>query len=227
MAVSPWVVQLADWSEPVAYWSLSLPLLMAGRRWAYLSSALRILAGLAAYMLVVYLLMRVAARLWHNNVILGHCASVGETVLYLLAFRTVLRRLPPYWFTLTLWAFLAFAALDSWVLEGFTRLNSYTLSVESFLVILLALLYFEQELNRATSATLMLARPLVVACMGIVLYLAGSIMVYSLSNHFVATNDAVSLTLLYSVNSLMICVLSGCLSYAFYLTKPRTPVQPL
>ncbi|RPD45452.1 hypothetical protein DNI29_18910 [Hymenobacter sediminis] len=186
------------------------------------------LAFLAAYMLVVYLLMRVAAHVWHNNIFIAHCASVGETVLYLLAFRTVLRRLPRYWFAPTLCGFLAFAALDSWVLEGFGQLNSYTLSVESFLIILLALLYFEQELHQATSsAALMLSRPLVVACMGIVLYLAGSVMVYSLSNHFVITNDAVGNSLLYSVNSIMLCVLSGCLFYAFYLTKPQTLPQPL
>ncbi|GAB2776756.1 hypothetical protein HNQ93_001906 [Hymenobacter luteus] len=221
MAVSPWVIQLADWSEPVAYWSLVFPLLMAGRRWGSLSSSLRILAYLAAYMLVVYLLMRVAARVWHNNIILAHCASVGETILYLFAFRAALRRLPRYWFAPTLVAFLAFACLDSWVLEGFTRLNSYTLSLEGFLGILLGLLYFEQELHQAPASSVpMLARPLVVACMGIVLYLAGTIMVYSLSNHFIATNDAAGTALLYSVNSIMLCVLSGSLFYAFYLTKP-------
>ncbi|UPL49952.1 hypothetical protein [Hymenobacter sublimis] len=217
MEASSWLLRLADQSEPVAYAGMLVPCMIGLWRWSQLPASLRALTGLAGFMALHFGLLKLAGYLWRENMIVGHLSGVGETIFYLLAFRHALR-LSAHWFYSLLVAFLLFAALDSFVLEGFGQLNSYTLALESFLGISFALLYFEQELHKPAIRPI-LERPFTVACIGIILYLAGTIMVYSLSNHFVATNDSVGNTLLYSVNNIMLFVLSGFLTQSFLLSK--------
>lgn len=213
MGSSSWLVQVADYVELAAYGSLGFPFLTAVYRWHRLSPALRLLACIPAYMLLLFTLMRLAAYWDQHNIWLAHLSVIGESLLYLGTFGLALPRVRK-WLPALVTVFLAAAVLDSLVLEGLEQLNSYTIALESFLGILLVLLYFEQEVNNH-SPTPLLKRPLLVASIGIVLYLAGTVTIYLASNSFV--NDKVGMSLLYTVNSVLLLVLAALLTCSFRL----------
>ncbi|UYZ65090.1 hypothetical protein [Hymenobacter weizhouensis] len=220
MGSSSWLL-IADYVEIAAYGSLSIPTLVALSHWRQLSAPLRMLACVPAYMLLLFVLMRLTAYLGQHNIWLAHFSAIGESLLYIGTFALALPHLRR-WVPLLIAGFLAAAALDSFVLEGTHQLNSYTIALESFLGILLVLLYFEREIN-TPSRVLLLERPLIVASIGIVLYLAGTVTVYLISNSFVLANDIMGMTLLYSVNSVLLLLLSGLFTYAFRLASLARP----
>ena len=213
------LAQLSGYVELLAYTSLLLPVLLAAGRWRWLPRSLRLLAAVPAYMALVFGLMRLIGYYGVHNIWLAHLSVIGETLLYLMLYTTVLVSLRR-WRPVLLAGFAAFAAFDSFWLEGLARLNTYTIALESFVVTLLALLYLEKQL-RTGSAVPLLRRPLAVASIGIVLYLAGTVSVYMASNYYIGSNDGRGLSLLYLSNSLLLLLYAGLLSVAFTLVPAR------
>ncbi|AHJ96533.1 hypothetical protein Hsw_0938 [Hymenobacter swuensis DY53] len=223
-ALAAWLPRVADYLEVLAYCSLSIPAGVALVHWQRLTRPVQLLAVVPAFMLVLFTLMRLTVAFGLQNIWLAHLAAIGETVCYICAFSLLLPRLRP-WRRWLLGGFLAFAALDSLVLEGLTQLNSYTIALESFLGILLVLLYFEQEI-RHLAPTNTHRRPLLIAGTGIVLYLAGTVAIYLGSNTFLQTDDGVGMSLLYSINSMLLLVLAAFFTRAFWLSC-RIPASEL
>lgn len=223
-ALAAWLPRVADYLEVLAYCSLSIPAGVALVHWSRLTRPIQLLALVPAFMLTLFTLMRLTVALGWQNIWLAHLAAIGETVGYICAFSLLLPRLWP-WRRWLLGGFLAFAALDSLVLEGLAQLNSYTIALESFLGILLVMLYFEQEIRHLAPANPH-RRPILLAGTGIVLYLAGTVSIYLGSNAFLQTDDGAGMSLLYSINSVLLLTLAAFFTRAFWLDS-RLPATGL
>ncbi|GAB3227572.1 hypothetical protein GCM10027346_11090 [Hymenobacter seoulensis] len=202
-----------------------IPFVAALMWWKHLSAPLRILGSLAGFMVLMFVLLRLAAYLWHQNMIIAHLCSVGETIFYLAAFRHVLK-FPVRWFTLILASFLVFALLDTLVWEGLEQLNSYTIVLESFIGICLVLLFLDKKFRTSSSESL-LEQPLIIAGIGIILYLNGTVSVYIISNTYISTNDVNSIILLFALNSIMLMIMAAFFTYAFYVAKKKATFKPV
>ena len=215
--IAAWLPRVADYLEVLGYCSLGIPAALALVYWQRLTKPVQLLAVVPAFMLILFTLMRLTVAIGLQNIWLAHFAAIGESVCYICAFSLLLPRMLP-WRQWLLGSFLAFAALDSLWLEGLAQLNSYTIALESFLGILLVLLYFEQEIRHLVPANNQ-RRPLLIAGTGIVLYLAGTVAIYLGSNAFLQTDDRVGMSLMYSINSILLLVLAAFFTRAFWLSS--------
>ncbi|QJX47671.1 hypothetical protein HMJ29_12250 [Hymenobacter taeanensis] len=203
-----------------------IPLGMAWSRRAYLTGGLRTLAVLPAFLFASYWLMQLGIYLWHYNLPIAHLSTFGESLLYLKVFRDNMKPSPKRRLVngLALF-FIVFAVFDSFYLEGFDQINSYTNLLESLLVTGLILQYFE-EVVFSQHRTDLLRIPLFVASIGILLYLAGTVTVFLFTNHLIMHNDELHARLVYLLSSALVFIMALLLTRAFYLVRPAvTAVQ--
>jgi multisubunit Na+/H+ antiporter MnhG subunit len=168
-------------------------------------------------MLFMYMMMQLGIYLWHYNLAIAHLSTFVESLIYLKIFHDVLNRPKQQVIIRSLAVlFTAFALADSFILEGFSQINSYTNLLESTLITGLILAYFEEAVF-LQQHTHLLQLPLFVASIGILLYLAGTVTVFLFTNHFISTNDELHARLIYLVSSALVFVLALLLTRAFYL----------
>ncbi|RSK36152.1 hypothetical protein [Hymenobacter metallilatus] len=169
--------------------------------------------------------MQIAIAVWHYNLPLVHLNTLGEALLYMKVYHDeFVDEKTKRSIRILAVVFVLFAALDSFWLEGFTRINSYTNLAESVIIISLGLLYFERVLigRRRTQIQQI---PLFVATIGIILYLSGTVVLYLATNHFIQVNDEYSARLMYLINSALVLMLGLLFSRAFLLVKPLAPLH--
>ncbi|TGE08058.1 hypothetical protein [Hymenobacter fodinae] len=197
-----------------------IPLGMAWSRRDYLTGSLRTLAILPAFFFVSYWLMQLGIYLWRYNLPIAHLSTFTESLIYLKVFHDAFNRPKQQKIIrgLTV-AFIVFALLDSFYLEGFQQINSYTNLAESILITGLILAYFEEVIFSQHHARL-LHLPLFNASIGILLYLAGTITVFLFTNQFIATNDELHTRLVYLLSSVLVFILALLLTRTFYLVRP-------
>ncbi|RSK48284.1 hypothetical protein [Hymenobacter rigui] len=165
--------------------------------------------------------MQVAIALWQYNLPLVHLNTIGEALLYMKVYHDeFVDEKTKRSIRVIAVIFLVFAALDSFWLEGFGRINSYTNLAESIIIISLGLLYFERTLIGRRRTQLQRV-PLFVATIGIILYLSGTVVLYLATNHFIQLNDEYNTRLMYLINSVLVLVLGLLFSRAFILVKPQ------
>ncbi|NVO85675.1 hypothetical protein [Hymenobacter terrestris] len=222
----PWFLGFAKLLDFVAYTSLLLPFYLAHTRRTHLSGGLVALRFLPVFHFGIYCLMHIANSVWRNNIPLIHFATIAETLIYLKVYHeefteTKIKKTIRY----AAVAFLLFAFIDSIWLEKPPRINSYTNLFESILIIGLALLFFEKIMVRHKQ--LKLSRvPMFVATVGIVIYLAGTVLLFLTTNYFIVLNDEFNLRLMYLVSSVLLLLLAVLLSRAFLLVRPtETPLR--
>lgn len=197
-----------------------IPLGVAWRRRELLTGSLRTLALLPAFFFITYWLMQLGIYLWHYNLPIAHLSTFVESLIYLKVYHDALNRPKQQKIIRGLAvAFILFALLDSFYLEGFQQINSYTNLVESILIMGLILAYFEEAAFSQHQKHL-LQLPLFVASIGILLYLAGTVTVFLFTNRFITTNDELHTRLIYLLSSVLVFLLALLLTRAFYLVRP-------
>ncbi|WP_226266140.1 hypothetical protein [Hymenobacter pini] len=221
-----WLRPFCDLVEAIGYGTMLIPISLAWqRRWG-LRGGMKPLAFLPAYMLSMAILMKIAAVVWRNNLPVIHVSTVGETLLYLVIYHTEFKhKRAKKIIRILAITFLIFAAVDSFYLEGFSRINSFTNLLESIIVTGLALLYFERTLIRRRNTQLQRV-PLFIATIGIIMYLSGTVVIYLATNHFIDTNDEYGARLIFLLNSALIFTLALLFARAFLLvdSNPQSSI---
>jgi len=205
-----------------------VPLTLAWWGHPRLVAPLRILALVPVFLLVMYAASWIGKYFFHYNLIVGHATTFGEGLLYLWYLRRLLadtryRRWPPF-FQVT---FVVFGLLDSFVLEGFKQLNTYTNALESLFVPALVLMYFEHLLHTPHFAPRLSREPTFAANVGIVIYLMGTVVLYLILNHYILLNDADMVYQIFTLNIVMQLVLSSLLARCFWLARQAIPSQEM
>ncbi|WP_210115972.1 hypothetical protein [Hymenobacter wooponensis] len=199
-----------------------IPLSIAWQRRTGLHGSLYALVFVPAWMFFMYWMMQLGIYLWHYNLAIAHLSTFIESLIYLKVFHDALpHRRQQKTIHILMAGFIIFALLDSFYLEGFQQINSYTNLAESILVTGLILSYFEEAAFSQKHSHL-LRTPLFVASIGILLYLAGTVTVFLFTNHFITTNNELYARLIYLISSTLVFVLALLLTRAFYLVQPIT-----
>ncbi|OUJ73283.1 hypothetical protein [Hymenobacter crusticola] len=222
LQIPAWLLTASDVLEWVSQLSVLVPLAIAWRRRVFFTPAVRVLSGYVYLSLFTSLALQIGRHVLHLNNPVQHLYTLLKTLLfgrmYYLALRRPWHRQLVYWLTL---GFIGFAALDAFYLEGLTRYNSYGRAVQSLLLIGFAMLYFEQMLRELRVSRLE-QDPLFLASVGLVIYSAGTGMLFVLINNF---NESLSiLTLAFDSVFLLNIAFNVLLSFAF-LREPATEVS--
>ncbi|SNC67283.1 hypothetical protein SAMN06265337_1898 [Hymenobacter gelipurpurascens] len=218
-----WLVQFGPYFDLIAGCSMLIPTGMAWSRRAYLTGGLRPLAILPGFLFASYWLMQLGIYLWHYNIAIAHLNTVVESLILIQVYHDNAKKLKQRqvirWL---MFAFACFALADSFFIEGFDQINSYTNLFESILVSVLILAYFEESVFIHHKDNLFKI-PLFIASIGVLLYLAGTVMLYLFSEYLIKINDLHTYRAFYSFNSFLFFVLAMLLTRAFYLVKPPQP----
>lgn len=218
--MSSWLISIGYYLDLFAAFSMLIPFGMAWRRRAYLTGGLRPLAVLPGFLFVSYWLMQLGIYIWHNNIAIAHLNTVVESLILIQVYHDNAKKLKQRqiirWMML---AFVCFAFADSFFIEGFNQINSYTNLFESIIVTILILAYFEEAIFIHHEYNLLKA-PLFITSIGVLLYLAGTVMLYLFSEHLIRTNDLHTYRAFYLFSSFLFFVLAMLLTRAFYLVKP-------
>ncbi|MCC2548177.1 hypothetical protein LJY25_17135 [Hymenobacter sp. BT175] len=212
-----WVIPFSAKLETVAYLSAALPLAVAWRRRHLLSPPLQVLFWIPVYILIASGIAWYLSHKYYYNLPFIHLTTVVETLLYILVYyRALAAPRTRYYIKLATVGFLVFAAFDSFYLEGMQQINSYTNALETFIIISLALLYFEQTLHDLSAARLE-RDPLFLASVGIVLYLTGTVTIYLLMARTVTDEDELTYSAMSIITSLLLLLLCGMLTWSFLM----------
>lgn len=220
-----WFISLCKSIDFVVYWAMVIPIAIAQYNRKWLTDGLRTLRFVPLFLLAMYCSLQVAIRLWSYSLPINHFNTIGETLLYLKVYHDeftsiiIKRRI-----RIVGVLFLCFALVDSFWLEGFHQINSYTNALESTLIIAIALIYFELHILKYPKITA-LQKPMFIASIGIIFYLAGTVFVHLITNYLIAANDEGNARLAYLISSILLLVLSILFSRAFWLARQKkTPL---
>ncbi len=176
------------------------------------------------FLLGMYGLMHLAIALWQYSIPVNHLNTVGETLLYLKVYYDEFKsRSTKLAIRIIAVFFMIFAAIDSFILEGFHQINSYTNLLESILIIFLGLLFFERALIK-THRTQLLKTPMFVATIGIIIYLSGTVTLYLISNNSYLSTSEYNSRILYLISACFLLLMSLLFCRAFWLVRPNVVV---
>jgi hypothetical protein len=224
LLIPAWLLTASEVLEWVSQLSVLVPLAIAWRRRALFTPAVRVLYWYVYLSLFTSLALQIGRYLFHLNTPVQHLYTLLKTLLfgrmYYLAFRRSWHRQLVRVLTL---GFAGFAVLDAFYLEGLTHFNSYGRAVQSLLLIGFAMLYFEQMLRELRVSRLE-QDPLFLVSVGLVIYSAGTGMLFVLINNF--TESLSVLTLAFDIVSLLNIAFNVLLSLAFLRALPNEIQQP-
>ncbi|MBT2556589.1 hypothetical protein J7E24_02235 [Hymenobacter sp. ISL-91] len=215
-----WVIALCKAVDWLVYGGMLVPFLIAHQRRKNLTGGLRTLRFVPLFLLGMYGLMHLAIAIWQYSIPINHLNTIGETLLYLKVyydeFKSNSTKLSIRIITIF---FIIFAVIDSFFLEGFSQINSYTNLVESIIIIFLGLLFFERALIRTHRAQL-LRTPMFVVTIGIIIYLSGTIILYLITNNPYLSTSEYNSRLLYLIGSCFLGIMALLFCRAFLLVHP-------
>jgi len=213
LQVPAWLLKASEILEWVSQLSIVVPLVIAWRRRAFFTPAVRVLSWYVYLSLFTSLALQIGRHLLHVNNPVQHLYTLLKTLLfshmYYLALQRPWHRQLVYWLTI---GFVVFAALDAFYFEGLMRYNSYSRALQSLLLIGFAMLYFEQMLRELRVPRLE-RDSLFLASVGLVIYSAGTGMLFVLTNNF--NEDLSMLTLAFDTVFLLNIIFNGLLTLAF------------
>jgi len=219
MQIPPWLITLSLGLEWVSQLSILIPMALGIRKKYDLSKPLQFLIWYTYLSLASSLAIQLGTHLFHFNAPVQHLYTLLKTVLfgrlYYLALRRRWHRQLILWLTV---GFVLFALLDATYLEGLDHYNSYGRAVQSLLLIGFAMLYFEQMLRELRVSRLE-QDPLFLASVGLIIYSAGTGMLFVLTNSF--TEDLSVLTLAFDTVFLLNIAFNVLLTLAFLRAKPE------
>lgn len=222
--MSDWFITFCKSLDLLVYWAMIIPFAVAFRYRSSLTGGMRTLRWVPLFLFLMYCLLQISIKIWHHGLIINHINTVGETLLYIKVYYDEFntKKIKRWIKALTVF-FLVFAAIDSFWIEGFDSINSYTNLAESAIIISLGILFFERIIVKNIHQQAQKI-PLFVATVGILLYLSGTVLLYLATNHFIALNDEYNTRLMYLFNSALLLLLAIVFSRAFFLARKRNPV---
>ena len=165
-----------------------------------------------------------AQKAWHYNIAVYDTACILEMWFIGLVFYRTLRFPLRRYFLLIGVIYTSFGLLDTFVLHGLWMPNTYTMVLNSALVITLTLLYFEQTLRELRDITLE-REPMFVVSVALLLYYAGTVVMFVIRNNrtdlneymTIGSTDLTEYMIIGSINSIFNLVMHCLLARAFWL----------
>ncbi|WP_139924026.1 hypothetical protein [Hymenobacter sp. DG01] len=225
--MSDWFITFCKSLDLLVYWAMIIPFAVAFRYRSSLTGGMRTLRWVPLFLFLMYCLLQISIKIWHYGLIINHINTVGETLLYIKVYHDEFNsKKTKRWIRILTVCFLIFAAVDSFWIEGFDSINSYTNLVESIIVISLGILFFEHIISKSNHQQIQKI-PMFIATVGILLYLSGTVLLYLVTNNFIASNDEYSTRLMYLLNSILLLLLAIIFLRAFFLARKKTPAAPV
>lgn len=216
MQAPVWLISFLENLEYCSNALVIIPLVMAVRRWAVLSTALRVLALALCTSAVLMVMMVVLHPAPAAERLLWHLYSVLQTLLFGSVFIFVFRFTVYYKGVLTaLLAFLLLALADTYWLEPGQVLHVYTHLAQGLLLVGLAGLYLYQ-LGQEMRVLRLEHDPLFLVSSGVVMYFSATALLYGFAHRYVSTTDVLGQHVISVLVSLANLLQYGLFALAFH-----------
>lgn len=208
--------------------SILVPIVIGFQRRQQLAPASRIIFYCCLMWLVMMVFGEFARKAWHYNIAVWDAVTILEMWFIGLAYHRVLRfRFRRYFLPLGI-LYTVFALIDIFVLHGLMRAITYTIVLKSALVVVLAMLYFEQMLRELRNVRLE-RDPMFVISVALLLYFAGTVATFVMKTYFIDQNALLQAQIVFAANSVLNLVMHGLIARGFWLAGQRqqVAVEPL
>ena len=189
-------------------------------RFKHLSPALRYLAGVVWFGLLLELVSDVLSAKHIPNLFLGPLDSAGGFLLLSLVYRRALQsatfsRVQPW----LAGAFVLYAGISGLLLPETTRFKPLLQVVECLLVLLLVVLYFRKLLNELVVQQLT-RDPMFWVSTGLLLYYLGKLQISLFSNYMMQYSRQFNIVV-WGVHALLLAVMHGCFCRALWMRPQK------
>lgn len=192
-----------------------LPVLVALYRYRWLPVEARVLFG---YLLVETCILTASSVLAHYkipNTALYHGATLVETILLLYFFSVVFKKKKTaFYIKRGMILFPVLAVLNTLLLQPLNSFNSYTITLQYALVILLCFIYwwqFQEEMAGSWGQ-----QPLNWIISGMLLYFSGSFILFAFSNYIITHFSKSTSTLIWNVHAALSVVMYISMAIGLY-----------
>lgn len=195
-----------------------LPILIALYRYKRLPDEGRLLCW---YLLAEACILTASSVLAHYklpNTALYHGATLVETVLLLFFFSVVFKKQRiAFFIKCGMIIFPVLAVLNTLLLQPLNSFNSYTITLQYALVILLCFIYWWQLREESTGSWEQ--QPLNWIISGMLLYFSGSFVLFAFSNYIISHFSKSTSTLIWNVHAALSVVMYISMAIGFYKYK--------
>lgn len=211
--------ELADFITDLSMYSIVIPLAIGIYRYKHLSAVQKLLSLVIILTLGGEIIGGIVAKLKINNLYIFHLFTILQFILLTLVMekgltpfltKRVLRRIAL--------GFTLFALLDAFWWNGVHNFNNYARPLSSILLLCFALIFFYKTLRELQIKTLERA-PLFWLSIGILIYQAGSLLIFLFSN-YVKTSEAALVTI-WGIHAIFNILLNISYSIALWVKPPN------
>ncbi|WP_022823163.1 hypothetical protein [Hymenobacter norwichensis] len=213
---------LSQFIKFTAQLSLLLPLWIGYQRWNYLKQEYKPIFWCCVMWAVLTVVGEILFAAKLLNLYIWNLVTVLETLLIGYAFYLALPSSKIRFFVrLAAWIFMVTAFADYFFISGLRATTTYTVALETVLLVTLVLLYFERSLHDLRTTPLE-RHPMFVIGIGVITYFAGTVMVFLLQNSV----HGVQKLLMMLINFVLSFILNSIIARAFWLAG-REPLHEL
>jgi hypothetical protein len=214
-----WVNKVSYMLDVGREFSLLLPLVVGYLRWDYLQPHHKAVFWCCVMWAVLTATGEVLFFLKQPNIAVWNSVTILETLFIFHSFYLVIRseKLRRY-LRMSVALFIVVAIADFFFLSGLKATTVYTVALESVLLVVVVLLYFEQLMQELRTTPLE-RNPMFVIGIGVMTYFAGTVMVFLLQDTVTGVQD----TLMMMINSILSLVLNSIIARAFWLVGRAQP----
>lgn len=197
--------------------SISIPIGIAILKYKVLVGPYKVLGWYLLLAAFTSILFNVMAARFINNLPLSHLYTVVELSLISIFYKRVFSSTRfNKWCTVTIVCFLLLALANAIFVQGIYTFNTYTKSLESLVVMVLAIAYFLKSIDvrdvRADNGSLNLINS------GFLLYFSGSFIWFSIFN-FTVSNMSLGL-IMWSIHATLLLIEYLMIAKALWKLKP-------
>ncbi|TGE16765.1 hypothetical protein [Hymenobacter elongatus] len=215
-----WLVTLSKQLNILSLFTYLLPSAIGIWHWHYLSAAQKkvvwfvVVAGT-----LLNALSEISRVVYHNNLIFVYLITWTETFFLSWAFYTSFHSAATK--RRFIWAIIVFigvALVQTLYFRGPYASNIYTRIAQSILLSGGAMVYFEQTLQELRNIHLN-RDPMFLISAGVILYFAGTLMVYLLEDSMYAQKQFQQVWIMYSIQFILLIIFNCFLTYALYQAR--------
>jgi|GEM_PF-2423044 len=225
-----WWAELAKKLNIISLLTFLIPLAVGLWRWASLAPAYRPLLWFALVPgCIMGLLAEVGRYVFRNNIAYLHLVPLIETLVLAWAYWHALPAPRTRRFLLAaLGLFMVVFVGEAAYWHGFWRgQNGYTHTIQTFVLLAFALLYFEQLLRELHTIRLE-HDPMFLVSVGVMLYYAGTIMIFLLEGSMQRRLQTNQIWTMYIIQAVLLIVFNAFLTLALWHANRRpNPELPL
>jgi hypothetical protein len=221
-----WWASLAKKLNIISLLTFLVPAAIGLRHWSALQSVHRPLVWFALVPgCLLGLLSEVGRYVFRNNIACQHLLPVAETLVLGWAYWYALYARRSRFFLLgALGLFVLVFVVESWYWRGFWQgENGCTHTIQTFVLLAFALLYFEQLLRELHTIRLE-HDPLFLLSVGVMLYYAGTLMIFLLEISMQRLKQADQIWTMYIIQEVLLIVFNTFLTLALWNAARSAPV---